>query len=869
MSTAETSGNRWLRLLLALGAFGAACCGQYWLSIEYRPDYSIAAWVVAAGTFILLFWLSPPSRALPTQRELQMPRQLEWGLALAAFAICLFIKLYRLTSFPPGLNHDAAWEGQYAIHILNGAPYTPYISAAWGRETMTFYLQAVTIYFLGRTTVAVQLPSIIGGIVILPFMYWWGRTMFGPRLALVAAWLMGVSGWYLVFSRTGWRSDFQPFFTILSCLFFIRAMRTKSAIDFALAGLFVAATVNTYNAARVFPVVLPLWVALVALQSGGLRGFLHRYGRGLSWYVLSFTVFVAPMVWYAANNWVKFQGRAAYLVGSKPLWGNIRATLLMFHYWANGDDFFVNTPGLEYLTGICFAFGLLWCVLRLRDERSQFLLIGLLVGVVPGIASNPNMNRNIGALPFIFMMAALGAVFFVRELTRVIPRASEALAAIAIVALGAGATYATYQQYLGPNARTVWGYYPETTVLGEYMSTLMKQYRVWVGGANFPRDTLTYFAYNGGDPFTPQYIWLDDVSSLLKSNNLQPTAAKGLAFVLAAEGEGTLVLGELERRYPTHKLVELRYPREGGRVFAKAVLVAPDGGATDTPLPAGAEEAAGGGDMGTAAEVPKVQAGHLREPRGLALTSDGEVVVCDFGHERLQVFDRSLAYVRGWGGPGEDPGSFKQAAGVAVGPNDEIYVADTWNQRIQVFQKDGKYLRQWVSGFFSPRGIAVDAKGTVYVADSGNDRILRFTSTGEKEAEWGKGVGGVEFREPIGIAIDAAGRILVADNGNGKLKIFTRDGKEVQSFSVSGWGSQAYSEPHIAVDPKGRIWVSVPNSKEIRAYDDKGKLLQTIRGGDQAGAPFVTPMGIAYDASGKSLVVADLENRIVRIPTGD
>ena len=41
---------------------------------------------------------------------------------------------------PAGMNHDAAFNGMYALHVLQGAPYTPYVSAAWGRETLFMYL---------------------------------------------------------------------------------------------------------------------------------------------------------------------------------------------------------------------------------------------------------------------------------------------------------------------------------------------------------------------------------------------------------------------------------------------------------------------------------------------------------------------------------------------------------------------------------------------------------------------------------------------------------------------------------------------------------------------------------------------------------
>jgi hypothetical protein len=54
----------------------------------------------------------------------------------------LFIATYKIgDKFPPGLNHDAAWNGLYAIRILNGEPFTVYTSEAWGRETQSYLIK--------------------------------------------------------------------------------------------------------------------------------------------------------------------------------------------------------------------------------------------------------------------------------------------------------------------------------------------------------------------------------------------------------------------------------------------------------------------------------------------------------------------------------------------------------------------------------------------------------------------------------------------------------------------------------------------------------------------------------------------------------
>jgi YYY domain-containing protein len=262
--------------------------------------------------------------------------------------------------------------------------------------------------------------------------------------------------------------------------------------------------------------------------------------------------------------------------------------------------------------------------------------------------------------------------------------------------------------------------------------------------------------------------------------------------------------------------------------------------------------------------------GTLSQPRGLAATPDGNIVVCDFGNNRIQEFGRDLSHVRMWGKPGDLPGQFKEPCGIAVAPSGEIFVADTWNQRVQVFSKEGKYIKEFASSFYGPRGIAVDAKGHIFVSDTGNNRIVRFSPQGLKEIEWGaKGEEPGKFWEPSGIAVDAAGNVYVADNGNGRLQIFTRNGEFIAAFPVPGWESKVFSEPHVAIDHRGQIWVTVSGEKEVRSYDRSGKLLKTIKGEGTPGVRFETPMGITFNAATHELVISDLEHRLVRIPYVD
>ena len=75
-------------------------------------------------------------------------------------------------NFPPGLNHDAAWNGLYAIRILKGEPLTVYTPEAFGQETLFHYVMSIFFYFLGSSKETIELASTFFGLISVPLIYY-------------------------------------------------------------------------------------------------------------------------------------------------------------------------------------------------------------------------------------------------------------------------------------------------------------------------------------------------------------------------------------------------------------------------------------------------------------------------------------------------------------------------------------------------------------------------------------------------------------------------------------------------------------------------------------------------------------------------
>jgi len=172
-------------------------------------------------------------------------------------------------------------------------------------------------------------------------------------------------------------------------------------------------------------------------------------------------------------------------------------------------------------------------------------------------------------------------------------------------------------------------------------------------------------------------------------------------------------------------------------------------------------------------------------PRGIAIDSQGHVLVVDTGNKRIAMYDADGNFLSQFGGGGTDPGQFDEPVGIALDAQGNLYVADTWNMRIQVFAPNADksvYTAslQWnVSGWSSQSlenkpYITVDQNGHLFATDPDAFRVIEFTTSGEFVRTWGEyGSGPDHFGSTSGIAVDGQGRVWVSDTANNRIMRFS------------------------------------------------------------------------------------------------
>ncbi len=265
----------------------------------------------------------------------------------------------------------------------------------------------------------------------------------------------------------------------------------------------------------------------------------------------------------------------------------------------------------------------------------------------------------------------------------------------------------------------------------------------------------------------------------------------------------------------------------------------------------------------TNGDVTTISSNFFSMPMGIIYHPDGYLLVSDQGNHRIYKIDSSnqVTVFAGLGLQGYVEGNsitnakFNTPRGLAVLTNGDVLVADAGNHRIRLISSAGQVSTYAGSGvsydfvnggkttvamFNQPSGIVLDANENLYVSDSSNNAIRKITaSTGQVSTFAGNinycqmasesdcnGTGvSAGFYNPIGIAIDLDGNILVTDNNRvrkitplGLVSTLAGGGGGNLSGFVDGPSAKAaFSRPiGLAVDTSGNIFVSDTYNHSIR-----------------------------------------------------
>ncbi|KAK3726411.1 hypothetical protein QZH41_007256 [Actinostola sp. cb2023] len=174
--------------------------------------------------------------------------------------------------------------------------------------------------------------------------------------------------------------------------------------------------------------------------------------------------------------------------------------------------------------------------------------------------------------------------------------------------------------------------------------------------------------------------------------------------------------------------------------------------------------------------------GQLRRPEGLAFLNDTDLVIADWGNDRICIVNTITGtLVKTFGCHGNGNGQFSNPYGVHVDDDCNIVVTDYGNHRVQIFTKNGEYKYQFSlsnQGGFSPC-CTVTHNGLLYVSDDGNKVIdvieMKDNSPTRISTIGGNCHAAGQLQDPWGLAIDNNHNLLLLISRFGLTNIRMKD----------------------------------------------------------------------------------------------
>jgi DNA-binding beta-propeller fold protein YncE len=314
----------------------------------------------------------------------------------------------------------------------------------------------------------------------------------------------------------------------------------------------------------------------------------------------------------------------------------------------------------------------------------------------------------------------------------------------------------------------------------------------------------------------------------------------------------------------------------------------------------------------------------LGRPRALVESADGKTLYVAVNNN-IRTVDRATGYTAPLVGDviddyiGESAlGSearFSFIAGLAINrAGTTLYLADHWSNRIRSvdilarstalvagsgrFNDSGPgngYVEgaRDVANFSIPSDVALDpTEQYLYVTDTGNHRIRKVRiADGQTELVAGSGVAGfadgvgpaAKFKNPWGLALNSTGTVLyVADRDNHRIRAIDLATKKVTTVAGTGTAGDtdalgvyaSFSLPrYLALKDDAYLFVSSAGSHSIRVVElGNSNVTKLVAGsgsvgwadGGRTAATFNDPGGIAVDADGATLLLADTRNDMLR-----
>ncbi|MEO8581136.1 MAG: glycosyltransferase family 39 protein [Patescibacteria group bacterium] len=406
-------------------------------------------------------------------KKLDIEHKQVFFLSVGIFLLSIFLRFWQLGKIPVGLYWDEtaifidAKTISQTLKDMHGDSAFQTIFLSYGDYKLPMYIWLASLSFklLGSSEFTLRLPSAVVGVLQGLVVFILLRELTQRRLTDKMSWRVSLLGWFIVaispwsilFSRTGFEGYTGQFLVTTAVLCLMLSLKSKKwligSVLLAIAGVY-----SYYSVRFVWPVlVICFWFCFVSIEKWSLWRKPLNLVKNL--FLSSLPYLVCLVIWgiglipifsspyYAASQ--QFRLSASSILDPTPyniqsnalrdVTGNNTVSRVLYHGWLlqiqslleNYSDhfdlsflFLTGDPNLRHSTGehglfLLFSLPLLvsgiYYGVKKQPNVLVFLSIWWLIALLPASVptDTPHALRSLNALTPIILLMAIGAVPFV------------------------------------------------------------------------------------------------------------------------------------------------------------------------------------------------------------------------------------------------------------------------------------------------------------------------------------------------------------------------------------------------------------------------------------------------------------------------
>lgn len=384
----------------------------------YLATYS---WILGILFFLIYIFLTSKNKNTNQIRQYKLEKLL-FVILIIGFAFRLYKYNYH------GLYLDEWYWLTNAKEILSGLVKTPFGFIGDQPSNLPAYFVAFFLYIFNSSYLAVRLPGIIYSVFTILFIFLFLKDNYGKKPAIIGAIFLSTSIWDIHMSQLGWNNvNINPFLISGGMYFFSKGLKNNSAKNIIFGSIFLGISINLLYISVLNVLAIGIYSIFVLVRNNNKINVLKLLLLAtFTIYLVSFPTLIKIFKYpngsisrhqiFLKENLVKSKGNIYYYTD--------QIKLVLLDFVPNNNRYNIQMLWgitLEPIILLTLIIGIISVFAKFYKPESILIIANFVLMFVPIVVLSRTTSiwREIGFLPSIYIISAIGAGFIAEKITKI------------------------------------------------------------------------------------------------------------------------------------------------------------------------------------------------------------------------------------------------------------------------------------------------------------------------------------------------------------------------------------------------------------------------------------------------------------------